>query len=75
MLRGHRAAAARQQDLLRAEGPNPEQAVREAISATTALALGGVWPAARDPVNERAVEQVRRRWARIGRNAKLARRA
>jgi hypothetical protein len=73
MLRGHRAAAARQRELSRAEGPRPEQAVAEAISASAALAAQGKWPAPRDPMSERAVEGVRRRWVRIAQNAKLAR--
>jgi hypothetical protein len=74
MLRGHRAAAIRRLQLMRAEGPQPEQAVAEALSATAALARQGKWPAPRDPVSERAVEQVRRRWVRIAKNAKQARR-
>lgn len=66
-------AAARQRELLRAEGPRPEQAVAEAIAAAEALADEGKWPAPRDPVSERAVEEVRRRWALIEHNAKRAR--
>lgn len=72
MRRGHAAAAARQQELLRAEGPRPDQAVAEALSATTALAAIGRWPAPRDPVSEAAVLEVRRRWARIERHARQA---
>jgi hypothetical protein len=72
MLRGYRAAAVRQRELLIAEGPRPEQAVAEAIAAADALAFEGKWPGPRDPVSERAVEGVRRRWVRIGRNAKQA---
>lgn len=73
MLRGFSAAATRQREFLRAEGPRPEQAVAEALAAAAALAEEGRWPAPRDPVSELAVEQVRRRWALIGRNAKQAR--
>jgi hypothetical protein len=73
MIRGHRAAAARQRELLRAEGPDPEQAVAEALSAAAALAAQGKWPAPRDAAAERAVEAVRSRWVRLGRNAKQAR--
>jgi IS5 family transposase len=58
---------------LRAEGPRPEQAVAEAISATVALAAQGKWPGPRDAVAERAVEKVRRRWLRIAQNARQAR--
>ena len=75
MLGGFRAAAARQRELLRAEGPQPEQAVAEAIAAADALAAEGKWPGPRDPVNERAVERVRSRWVRIGQNARQARQA
>lgn len=73
MIRGFRATAIRQRELLVAEGPRPEQAVAEAIAAADALAEEGKWPAPRDPVNERAVEGVRRRWVRIGQNARQAR--
>jgi hypothetical protein len=73
MLRGQRAAGARQRELLKAEGPRPEQAVAEAISAAAALAAQGTWPAPRDAVSERGVERVRRRWVRIAQNAKQAR--
>jgi hypothetical protein len=74
MLRGQRAAAARRRELLRNEGPKPERAVAEALSAVEALAAAGTWPGPRDPVSERGVEGVRRRWVRIARNARQARR-
>jgi hypothetical protein len=70
MRRGHAAAAARQQELLRAEGPRPDQAVAEALSAATAFAAIGRWPAPRDPASEAAVLEVRRRWARIGKTSR-----
>lgn len=73
MRRGHQAAAERQRELMRAEGPQPEQAVAEALAAAAALAEEGKWPGPRDPVSERAVEEVRRRWVRIVRNARQAR--
>jgi hypothetical protein len=60
-------------ELLRAEGPRPEQAVAEALSAAAALSSQGQWPAPRDPVAERGVEEVRRRWVRIKKIAKKAR--
>jgi hypothetical protein len=47
------------------EGPNPRQAVAEALSAVNALAEMGLWPGPRDPASEAAVIQVRERWARI----------
>jgi hypothetical protein len=72
MRRGQQAAAARQRELLRAEGPRPEQAVVEALAAAAALAAEGKWPAPRDPVSERGVEEVRRRWAHIERRARAA---
>ena len=67
LRRGHAAAAKRQRELARAEGPQPERAVAEALAALDALAASGQWPGPRDPASERAVEAVRRRWARIGR--------
>lgn len=70
MLRGFRAAATRQCELRRAEGPSPEQAVAEAIAAAAALSAAGKWPAPRDSVSERAVERVRHRWVRIVQNAR-----
>ena len=73
MLRGQRVAARRQRELLRIERANPKRAVAEAISAVAALAAQGSWPGPRDSVTERAVERVRRRWVRIGQNAKKAR--
>jgi hypothetical protein len=72
MLRGYRAAGVRQRELLRAEGPRPEQAVAEAIAAAAALAAEGKWPGPRDPVSEHAVERVRHRWVRIAQNARQA---
>jgi hypothetical protein len=73
MRRGHAVAAERRRELLRAEGPRPAQAVAEALAALAALAETGEWPALRDPVTERSVEAVRRRWARIERRAKATR--
>jgi hypothetical protein len=75
MRRGQQAAAERRRELMRAEGPQPEQAVAEALSAVAALASQGKWPAPRDPVSERAVEEVRRRWALIGHRSRDAREA
>lgn len=69
MLRGQRAAGLRQMELLRKEGPRPKQAVAEALSAVEALSLQGKWPAPRDPIAERGVEEVRRRWVLIKRNS------
>jgi hypothetical protein len=72
MVRGFRAAELRQRELRRVEGANPAQAVAEAISTAAALSAQGKWPAPRDPAAERAVEEVRRRWVRIARNARQA---
>lgn len=72
MRRGHAAAAARQRELSREEGPRPEQAVAEALSALAALEAMGMWPGPRDPVSERGVAAVRDRWARIQRRARAA---
>ena len=68
-LRGQAAAAARSRQASATEGPNPEQAVAEALSAVNALAEMGMWPRPRDPANEAAVVDVRRRWARIQKKA------
>jgi hypothetical protein len=68
-LRGQVMAAERSRQLSAAEGPNPKQAVAEALSAVNALAEMGLWPGPRDPANEAAVIQVRRRWARIQKKA------
>lgn len=70
MRRGHDAAAARQ--LVREEGPRPEQAIAEALAAADALQEAFVWPGPRDAVSERAVQEVRARWVRIERNAQQA---
>jgi hypothetical protein len=70
--RGHAAAAERQRELVREEGPDPEQAVAESLAALNALADMGLWPGPRDAVSERAVLEVRRRWACIQRRARAA---
>lgn len=41
-----------------------------AISALNAMDAMGMWPTPRDPISERAVQQVRRRWAQVQRRAK-----
>lgn len=74
MRQGHAAAAARSQDAARAEGARPLQAVAEALAAAATLAAMGKWPGPRDPVSERSVEEVRRRWAQIEHRAQEARR-
>lgn len=71
-MSGHRAAEVRQQELRREQGPDPEQAVAEALAAVAALAAMGAWPAPRDPASEAAVAQVRQRWAKIERRAMRA---
>jgi hypothetical protein len=68
--KGQAAAARRQNELSYLEGPRPEQAVAESLAALNALAEMGLWPGPRDPVGERQVESVRRRWARIERLSK-----
>lgn len=71
--RGQALAAARSREVAAREGPRPEQAVAEALSALSALARMGMWPGPRDAVSEDAVLQVRRRWARIQKRARQAR--
>lgn len=68
-LRGQTAAAARSRQAAAEAGPDPVQAVAEALSAVNALAEMGMWPGPRDPANEAAVVEVRRRWARIQKRA------
>jgi hypothetical protein len=68
-LHGQAVAEVRSRQALAAEGPNPKQAVAEALSAVSALAEMGLWPGPRDPANEAAVIEVRERWARIQKRA------
>lgn len=70
---GQLLAAERQRRLIAEEGAQPDRAVAESLSALNALADMGLWPAPRDPVSEQAVQEVRRRWARIQHRAKQAR--
>jgi hypothetical protein len=67
---GQQAAADRQRELMRTQGPDSDQAVAEALAALDALEAMGMWPGPRDPLSEQAVEVVRRRWARIQTRAK-----
>ncbi len=70
--RGHERAAHRQRSLLVEKGPDPRQSVAESLSALNAMDAMGMWPTPRDPISERAVQQVRRRWAQVQRRAKQA---
>jgi hypothetical protein len=72
-LAGQRASALLQHCLQAAEGPRPARAVAQSLSALSALEAMGRWPGPRDAVSERAVEEVRRRWARIQQRARAAR--
>jgi len=67
-LHGQAAAAARSRQAAEA-GPDPKQAIAEALSAVRALAARGLWPGPRDPASEAAVIEVRRRWACIQKRA------
>lgn len=71
--RGHHAAASLQRALTARRGPQPSQAIAEYLSALNMLEESGAWPGPRDPVNERGVLEVRRRWARIQRRARASR--
>jgi hypothetical protein len=64
------AAEERQRQLRAAEGPRSAQAVAECLSALSALDAMGMWPGELDPISERQVDEVRRRWARIQRKAR-----
>ncbi len=72
-LRGHVAAGERSRQALADEGPNPEQAVAEALSAVNALAEMGLWPGPRDAANDAGVIEVRKRWVRIQKRARRER--
>jgi len=72
-LAGQRAATRLQRALQAAEGPHPARAVAHSLSALSALEVMGRWPGPRDPVSERAVDEVRRRWARIQHHARRTR--
>jgi hypothetical protein len=74
-LQGHAAIALRIRQAAAEEGPNPTQAVAEALSAATALETMGMWPGPRDPASEAAVLEVRRRWVKIQRKARRDRAA
>ena len=52
------------------EGPRPDQAVAECLSALNALESMGVWPGPSDPITEQGIREVRERWARIQRRAR-----
>ena len=69
MRRGHQAAAARRLALME-RGPDPARAIAESLSALELLEAMNLWPGPRDPASERAVTDVRRRWARIQRRAR-----
>ena len=71
--RGQESAAVRQRLLLREEGARPDQAIAEALDALDALHDMGTWPGPRDPVSERAIGRVRRRWTRIEQRARRQR--
>lgn len=72
-LAGQRASAHRQRTLQAMEGPRPARAIAQSLSALSALETMGRWPGPRDVVAERAIEEVRRRWARIQKRARAAR--
>jgi hypothetical protein len=74
-LQGHAVIAVRSRQSAAEEGPNPTQAVAEALSAATALETMGMWPGPRDPASEAAVLEVRRRWAKIQQKARRDREA
>ena len=72
-LHGHRAAERRQRVLLAAEGPQPALAVAESLAALDAAQQLGMWPAPRSEREERDIERLRVRWARIEQRAANAR--
>jgi len=72
-LTGQRASAIAQRALQSAEGPQPARAVRQSLSALSALSTMGRWPGPRDAVSEQAVDEVRARWVRIQKRARAER--
>ncbi len=72
-LSGQRASAEAQRSLQAAEGPRPARAVRQSLSALSALSAMGRWPGSRDAVSEQAVDEVRALWVRIQTRARSAR--
>jgi len=64
-LAGQRASELAQRELRRTEGPRPDRAVAQALSALAALRKMGRFPAPRDPFSQAAIDEVRARWARI----------
>jgi hypothetical protein len=70
---GQVAAARRKLELCAEEGPDAQQAVAEALSAFDLLSRTTAHPSERDPVSEREVMEVRRRWARIQKRARKKR--
>jgi hypothetical protein len=73
-LSGLRASADAQRALQASEGPRPARAVSQAMSALSALEGMKRWPGPRDARSERAIQKVRRRWARIQGRARAAQR-
>jgi len=71
--RGQIASARRKLELSAEEGPDPEQAVAEALAAFTMLSRSSSHSLERDPVSARDVTEVRRRWARIQKRAQKKR--
>lgn len=72
-LAGHRAAEQRIRESRGADGPRPAQAVAESLSALDAMYRMGLWPGPRDPIDNRGVEIVRARWAKVEHRARRAR--
>jgi hypothetical protein len=70
---GQEAAAKRQRELRVTEQVGSAQAIAESLAALNALDAMALWPGPRDPVSERAIQGVRRRWARVQRRARRAR--
>jgi hypothetical protein len=70
-LAGHRAAAARQRQLLAERGADSAQSVAECLDVLEMLEGAGAWPAPRDPVEEREIRRVRDLWARVKRGYRV----
>jgi hypothetical protein len=57
-------------EAIRAEGPQPEQAVAECVSAQIAMAELGLWPGPRSEAMEREITLLRAKWATIQKRAR-----
>jgi hypothetical protein len=75
MLRGHAAAAEMKKRILVAEGPRAETSVADALELMALVDQLHGWPGERSTLEERGIEEVRQRWAKIQRHYRAKARA